>query len=230
MKYNMKNIDIDLFENDDELVFEETTEEFERVVEDYLKLNYKIDLYYENNEEDNYWVASCPELNGCKSHGGTEIEALDNLKSAKRNWFYSMLESDVAIPLPGEDSVYKDFSGKLLLRMPKELHFNVNLAAKKENISINQKLVNIIHVAIVESKHQSELSIVNKKINDMDEKVTLLFNLFNERKLEQRFHFKEKTSSDSNKFSKLLEKPGSTGTKKAKVNIIADYNQYLNLH
>lgn len=51
--------------------------------------------------EDGYILVSCPALPGCHSQGGTEEEAVANIKEAIEGYIISMREHGEDIPLQG---------------------------------------------------------------------------------------------------------------------------------
>ncbi|SFQ97897.1 type II toxin-antitoxin system HicB family antitoxin [Desulfoscipio geothermicus] len=98
----------------------------------YLNLLYNIQLH---PSPDGGYAVSIPELPGCISQGMTIEEALSNIEDAKKCWIESALEDGVEIPEPTKDT---DYSGKLVVRMPKSLHSALARRAKEENVSLNQ--------------------------------------------------------------------------------------------
>ena len=46
------------------------------------------------------YIAECPELPGCKSHGRTPDEARTNLEAAKTDYFEALRAEGIAIPVP----------------------------------------------------------------------------------------------------------------------------------
>jgi predicted RNase H-like HicB family nuclease len=52
-----------------------------------VKLNLKLRLLVEHDEETGRWSAVFPELPGCTSAGDTESEAITNAREALELWF-----------------------------------------------------------------------------------------------------------------------------------------------
>jgi predicted RNase H-like HicB family nuclease len=52
-----------------------------------VKLNLKLRLLIEHDEETGRWSAVFPELPGCTSAGDTEAEAISNAREALELWF-----------------------------------------------------------------------------------------------------------------------------------------------
>lgn len=104
-------------------------------LEHYLSLQYPVTLYF---DVEGGYVAQIKDLPGCLTQGETLEETITNINEARQLWIETAYEVGDEIPLPSTD---KDYSGKLLLRMPKSLHRRLAEAAEKENVSLNQYLV-----------------------------------------------------------------------------------------
>jgi len=59
---------------------------------------YSVMIQYDSN--DNIYIASVPELRGCKAHGDTPEEALQEIKIAFQLWIESAQENGITIPEP----------------------------------------------------------------------------------------------------------------------------------
>lgn len=101
-------------------------------IEDYIKLPYTVEMI--KNEDGSYFV-SIKELKGCMSEGDTAEEAIEMIEDAKISWLELALEKNMEIPLP--ESMEKDYSGKLVLRLPKELHRDLAKKAEENGVSMN---------------------------------------------------------------------------------------------
>ncbi|MCL4442194.1 MAG: type II toxin-antitoxin system HicB family antitoxin [Firmicutes bacterium] len=99
----------------------------------YLNLPYKIEIV--PSPEGGY-AAKIVELPGCISQGQTLEEVIANIEDAKVCWLEVALDEGTPIPEPILSS--KDYSGKLVVRMPKSLHRVLVEKAKEENVSLNQ--------------------------------------------------------------------------------------------
>lgn len=98
----------------------------------YLKLPYKIEII--PSPEGGY-AARIIELPGCISQGQTLEEVTANIEDAKICWLEAALEEGITIPEPELNQ--EDYSGKLVVRMPKSLHKVLAEKAKEENVSLN---------------------------------------------------------------------------------------------
>jgi predicted RNase H-like HicB family nuclease len=107
-------------------------------IEKTLNLPYTIKIV----KEDNIFYTEVEEIPGCWSEGNSVEEAYSNIKSAMKLWIENAIERNIEIPLPKSEE--REYSGKFILRMPKELHKNLTERAEKEDISLNQFIVYLL--------------------------------------------------------------------------------------
>ncbi|MCL2323872.1 MAG: toxin-antitoxin system HicB family antitoxin [Oscillospiraceae bacterium] len=107
-------------------------------LKDYLKLNYTYEIKHMNDESGQYYYGRVLELDGCQSTADTYEELGESLKEAIEGYIETKLASGHEVPLPFDA---QDYSGKLVVRMPKSLHKDLALRAEKEGISLNQYLL-----------------------------------------------------------------------------------------
>ena len=105
---------------------------------DYFNLPYRRVLV---PEEDGTFRAEILEFPGCIATGDTEVGALKALKDVAFSWLESVAAMGKAIPEPMENLQY---SGKLVLRMPKNLHKKAARAAERDGVSLNQFIVSSV--------------------------------------------------------------------------------------
>jgi predicted RNase H-like HicB family nuclease len=105
---------------------------------DYLSLNYHKRLY---QDEEGDWIVEVDDLPGCIADGRTPDEAIENLRQAMRSWIDSRIQAGLDVPEP---SVAEEYSGKILVRMPRFLHRRLSLQAKTEGVSLNQYIVSLL--------------------------------------------------------------------------------------
>ena len=101
----------------------------------YLSLEYPIRI---EPDPEGGFVASVPDLPGCNGAGETKLEALEDVEDSKELWLESYYETHGQAPEPRKTG---DYSGKLLLRMPKNLHQKLAENAEFEGVSLNQYLL-----------------------------------------------------------------------------------------
>ncbi len=70
------------------------------------------------------------------SHGETEKEALESINEAMKAWIETALQAGDNIPLP--ESIDDKYSGKFIVRIPKELHRELSHNAEHQGVSLNQ--------------------------------------------------------------------------------------------
>ncbi|EEJ71881.1 toxin-antitoxin system HicB family antitoxin [Lactobacillus ultunensis] len=104
----------------------------------YMSLNYPTE-FQKIVEDDGeiYYRITVPKLPGLIAYGDSIKEGLDDLEGAKKAWFSSCLRRNIKIPEP----IHKNYSGKLLVRMPKSLHAQLAEEAEEENVSLNAFIV-----------------------------------------------------------------------------------------
>ncbi len=85
-------------------------------------------------EEDQCYVGTCPGLMLGGIHGDDEAKVYKELCAAVEEWI-AVLEED-GEPLPAE-TAGKDYSGKFLVRVGKELHKSLAIEALRQGESLN---------------------------------------------------------------------------------------------
>jgi len=111
----------------------------------YLSLHYRMQI----KQDGDVFVAWIPDLEGCVTQGDTMEEALLFLQEAKELWLETAHSSGVRIPEPRDT---EDFSGRILLRMPKYLHASLSAQAVDEGVSLNQYIVSLLSGAAAQRK------------------------------------------------------------------------------
>ncbi len=94
---------------------------------------YEIKVFW--SEEDKEWIAVAPELPGCSASGKTPDMALKELETAMELWLQSRRESGWLIPKP---IATRKIKGKILIRLPRDLHRELLEQAAEQGISLNQ--------------------------------------------------------------------------------------------
>jgi predicted RNase H-like HicB family nuclease len=104
----------------------------------YLRLPYARILI---PETEGGFFAEILEFPGCVTEGETPDEAFHNLESVAESWIESCIEQGQDIPPP---SANHRFSGKIALRLPRDLHRLATYKAQRDGVSVNQVLVTAI--------------------------------------------------------------------------------------
>ena len=108
----------------------------------YLNLCYPVTVH---EDPDGGFFAEIEELPGCMTQGETLAEVFENIEDARQGWIRVTYESGQDIPLPRDMEKY---SGKLLVRIPKSLHKSLALAAKREGVSLNLYITNLLAAGV----------------------------------------------------------------------------------
>lgn len=87
-------------------------------------------------EEDGTFRAEVIEFAGCLATATTASRALKKLEDVAESWLMSVLEKGQPVPEPFDGE--GEFSGKLVLRIPRSLHRKAAWAAEREGVSLNQ--------------------------------------------------------------------------------------------
>ena len=86
-------------------------------------------------EADGTYRAEILEFPGCIATGDTPDEAFRNLEGAADSWLQAAIAAGQNIPDPADSN---EFSGRLVLRMPRSLHKKAWFLAERDGVSLNQ--------------------------------------------------------------------------------------------
>ena len=103
----------------------------------YVSLPYRIEVVPISPEEGGGYMATLPEVGrmAITGDGETPEEAIRDLETQKSERFAEYLKK--AIPIP-EPVPAEEYSGRLMLRMPKSLHRDLAAQARENAVSLNQ--------------------------------------------------------------------------------------------
>lgn len=93
------------------------------------------------SEDDKEFVGLCREFPSLSAFGESQEQAIAHIKEEVRYVISWMQEEGEIIPEPLE---LNEFSGRLLVRIPKKLHKELALQAKENNVSINQFILTLL--------------------------------------------------------------------------------------
>jgi len=108
----------------------------------YLSLHYPVTVHA---DPDGGFVAEIEELPGCMTQGETLEEVFEAIEDARRGWVQVAYENGQDIPLPRD---IEEYSGKILIRIPKSLHRALAHAAKREGVSLNQYIASLLTAGV----------------------------------------------------------------------------------
>ena len=87
------------------------------------------------SDEDSSYIAEVPELPGCMADGPTPEAATKEAKKAAQLWIDVAKKEKWEIPEPIDKRRY---SGKFVVRVPPELHRELDFEAKSQKVSLNR--------------------------------------------------------------------------------------------
>jgi predicted HicB family RNase H-like nuclease len=99
----------------------------------YLDRPYRITVVRDDHDS-HPWRAFVEELVGCEARGVTAAEAVGQIPGALAEWIEDAYSAGREIPEPWDA---RDYSGKLLVRMPKSVHRELARSAERDQVSLN---------------------------------------------------------------------------------------------
>lgn len=102
-----------------------------------MNVSYKIEIIPLSEADGGGFAARVPALPGCMTTGDRLHDLMMDIHGAIEEWIAGAKEIGKKIPAPEVYRDEDDYSGKLLLRMPKSTHKRVTEAAEREGCSIN---------------------------------------------------------------------------------------------
>ena len=88
-------------------------------------------------EDDGRYSAEVLEMDGCFAYGSTPDEVLRRIEKTAASWMATMKAAGKPEPAPTGTT---DYSGKLVLRLPRGVHQRAAIFAQKDAVSLNQFL------------------------------------------------------------------------------------------
>lgn len=89
-------------------------------------------------ETDGSYRAEIMEFPGCIALGDTQAEALESLERVAESWIEATIEIGQKIPEPNE---CQEYSGRLVVRLPKSAHRQAARLAAVDGVSLNTFIV-----------------------------------------------------------------------------------------
>lgn len=99
---------------------------------------YAVELVYGETPDEGV-LAQVTEWPGCMTAGETREEALSRIEDAMWDWVEARLKAGLDIPEP-----MAGYSGKVLLRVPRDIHRAAERRAREEGTSLNTWLTTAI--------------------------------------------------------------------------------------
>lgn len=101
-------------------------------------------IFVEWSAEDEAFIGRVPAL-GAMAHGDTAEDATREARMAAEGMLVVLRNQKKAAPPP---DVAGDFSGRVLLRLPRSLHEQIALRAEADGVSLNQELLVLLSGAM----------------------------------------------------------------------------------
>lgn len=117
----------------------------------YMSLDYTVVINKVKDEDKPYYYGKIAELDGCHTTADTAEELLKELEEVKKDYIEIKLEYGDPIPEPNDMP-----SGKIVVRMPKTLHWRLAGEAKQEGVSLNQYMIYKLSQSIGEEKTRKD--------------------------------------------------------------------------
>jgi predicted RNase H-like HicB family nuclease len=113
--------------------------------ENHLTDRYPAEVFW--SDEDSGFIAVAVDLPGCSAFGCSQSEALAELQQAIEAWMQARVSTGEKVPSPSSRAAQSEFSGKMLVRMPRSLHQSLATAAERDGVSLNQHIVYLLTVS-----------------------------------------------------------------------------------
>src|SRR4051812_32594784 len=107
-------------------------------LDEYLALTYPLRI---DPDPDGGYIARYPDLPGCSTHAPTLAALGVAADEARALWIRGEYEDGHDIPLP---SYPEEYSGKLVVRLPRSLHRKLAEEAERQGVSLNQHMVSVL--------------------------------------------------------------------------------------
>ena len=99
-----------------------------------LATEYPILIYW--SEENAAYIAECPQLQGCRTHGDTYEAALKNGREAVEVWLEGAIRGSHSVPEPMGKKASR--RRQLILRVDPSLQARLQMVARAKNRSVNE--------------------------------------------------------------------------------------------
>jgi predicted RNase H-like HicB family nuclease len=126
------------------------------------------------SDEDEGFIATCPEFPGLTAFGETAEEALSEASVALSLFIETYKEDGISLPEP---KTLHNYSGQFRLRLPKSLHGSLATRAESEGVSLNSLILSYLSQAVSAADVASQCnSRLNEVISEVKDSVAALVN------------------------------------------------------
>ncbi|WP_404962664.1 hypothetical protein P3K37_11615 [Staphylococcus pseudintermedius] len=130
----------------------------------YLILPYTLkieqDTDYDGSE---YFIAKYEELDGLVGTGDSEIKAVNDLLTIKKDWFEANLNVGTPIPEPMTKKIEEQT--RLTLRLPSHIDKQLNQYMQRENVSKNTAIIVLLQSGLYHNFHEEIENKVSHRLN-----------------------------------------------------------------
>lgn len=143
-------------------------------LEYFMTLPYRIEIRPIPENKGGGYEASIPELGryAVRADGDTIEEALNGLESIRKERLAAYLEEGLSIPEPAPDE--EDYSGKFVLRIPKNLHRELSHRARLNNVSLNQFTTAVLSSGLAIERFYGAIQSLEHEVKDLQQRVHAL--------------------------------------------------------
>ncbi|MBM3932888.1 MAG: toxin-antitoxin system HicB family antitoxin [SAR202 cluster bacterium] len=128
----------------------------------YLKLNYPFEVVVDPDQPNGAYVVVFPDLPNCFTQADSLEELPQMAREARELWIEVEYERGHDIPEP---SYSEEYSGKFNVRVPTSLHRSLAEAAKKQDVSLNQYVVDILSRGDVQARIERRLDEIEARLD-----------------------------------------------------------------
>lgn len=111
-----------------------------------MKKEEKYSFKVRYSEEDEGYIAECPEFSGLSAFGETPGEAIQEAEIALELFIESYEEEGKNLPKP---NLTKEYSGQIRVRLPKSLHARLAGIAEDEGVSLNTLMIQYLAEGVI---------------------------------------------------------------------------------
>lgn len=129
------------------------------------KYGYSLIVNQLSEDDGGGWLVEVPELPGCMTDGETLEESLSSIDNAIDSWINTAKEKGRVIPNPRLRKNEDEYSGKLMIRIPKKLHKDLSNKSDEEGISLNQLISFYLTKGLYSSEEVSNNTKTGRVIN-----------------------------------------------------------------
>lgn len=129
-----------------------------------MKTNYSLSVMW--SEEDESFVALCPEFSGLSAFGETYAEAVAEIESALSASIEVCKEEGENLP---DARLLPEHSGQFRIRIPKYLHTSLVLEAERQGVSLNTLVQTYLAQGVAQSAAEDYITQLRNRLSGLCE-------------------------------------------------------------